>query len=615
MYSFIQSPSINYDGRILPMPVMFNLKGNNGKNTNVSTNQISDTLKKYIDDKFNELSKNLVVPSGGINQDELTRFGSQLKEEIKGDIMSNIDSLVEKANDAYFQNEDFKQRIVELNKQLAQMYEGRFADLMQQINVLTAQNKDLTEDVEKIKNQGLNQGLNLGLNLTDTPNMDDYVTKEQYTKDNEFLKNELNARMEDSLRMRGDVTNILKTELPKVYDAVNDNDREIGELQDDVEDNEGKIEKLQEDVEDLNEVVEELIADLRNVESKVYDASQAISPEAYAEHLEEFEKLTTRVNSLNRDRVTRDEINSVKDKITQLRTDVNTKVSEIYKNVNSMVTKKLDTITEIINGLGGEVPADLSQTLTDLIQQINSINQQAEDSIVTQAQDANMKQEIISRLEMIESQLKQYEEELDLNNQELAEINLAIKRNTEQITSNMNKREKLYQGLIKRIVKLESKPEPSTTEFENLSAEVARMKESGNRNIQTLVSDIKSLKQIVSRLQQNTGNVPIPTDSGNIDLTQVQASIAGIESRLNLLSTKLNTMATNTDLTTLRTQVDELAQEDNDIKTNYNMLVSTLKILQNTKSIPTFVDGVNRLQKLETKYLQHAGSICGAFNC
>jgi chromosome segregation ATPase len=604
MYSFIQSPSINYDGRILPMPVIFGLKSNNAKNTNVSTNQISDALKKYIDDKFNELSKNLVVPSGGINQDELTRFGSQLKQEIKGDIMSNIDSLVEKANDAYFQNEDFKQRIIELNKQLAQMYDGKFADLMQQISVLTAQNTDLTEDVENLKRQRLN--------LTDTPNMDDYVTKEQYTRNNEFFKNELNARMEDSLRIRSDVTNILTTELPRVYDAVNDNDREITELKDNVE--------------ELKEDLNQLQSDLRDVESKVFDASLAISPEDYAEHLEEFERLTERVNSLNRervnslnrDRVTRDEINSVKGNIAKLKTDVNNKVSEIYKNVNAMVTKKLNAITEIINGLTGEVPADLSQTLTDLIQRINSINRQAVDSVVNPAQDANMKKDINDRLDLIESQLRQhevqlsqYEQELILNNEELEEIN----RITQQITSNMNKREQLYEGLIRRIVILENKQEPFTTNFEDLSAEVARMKESVDRDIQTLFSDINSLRENVSRLQENTGNVPIPTDAGNVDLTEVQASINGIYARLNVLSRKLNTMGTNTDLATLRTKVEELVKEDDNIKTNYNFLVSTLKILKDTKSIRNFVDGVQRLQPLQNKYLQHAGSICGAFNC
>jgi chromosome segregation ATPase len=603
MYSFIQTPSVNYDGRILPMPFMFNLKEKNGKNTKVTTNEISDTLKKYIDDKFNELKKNLVVPVGGINPDELERFGSQLKQEIKGDIMTNVESLVEKANDTYFQKEDFKQHIVALNAQLTQMYEGKFDDLIKQINVLTTQNKDLVEDVDTLKRQQseLNSRLNSGLNLTDTPNMDDYITKEQYTKNNEFLEKELNARTEDSLRIRGDVNNILTTELPRVYDAVNDNAEEI--------------EQLQEDVEELTVDLNQLQIDLRDVQAKVYDASNAISPEEYNQHVEELERLTERVNSLNRDHVTRDEINGIKSNLSKLRTNVNNKVAEIYKNVNAMLTKKLETITTVIDGISGEVPVDLSQKLTDLIQQIDSINQQVADSVISQAEDTNMKQEIKFRLEMIEQQLKQFDEELELNNQEIAEIKNGIKRNTELITSNMDKREQLYQELLKRVAALESKPEQSTIELERLSGDVARMKESGNRNIQTLVKDIQALKQNIARLQQTTGNQPIPTESGNVDLTQVQTNIDGINARLNVLSQKLNTMATNTDLQTLRIQVEELVQDEENIKNNYNMLVSTLKIIKNTKSIPAFVDGVSRLQNLNTKYLQHAGSVCGAFNC
>jgi chromosome segregation ATPase len=594
MYSFIQTPTINYDGRILPMPIMFDLKK---KNSNVSSNQISDTLKKYIDDKFNEISKKIVVPSGGINKDELDRFGAQLKQEVKSDIMINIDTLVKKADDAYFQNEDFKQRIVSLNSQLLQMYQGKFDELVQKINVLSAQNKDLVDDVNNLKKQ---KPLSLPQS-GENPNMDNYVTRDEYKQSNDFLRNELNRRMEDSLKMRGDVNNILENNLPQMIDSINENEE--------------NIEELQEQIEDLTEDINQLQTELRDVEVKIFDASQVVTQEQYQEHSSELEKLYQRVNSLNRDRVTRDEVDSIKNNIIKLRTNVNTKVSEIYKNVNAMVTKKLESITTIINSLGGDIPADLSSTLTDLIQQINSINKNVAENIVTKAQETNTKNEIMSRLEIIEGQIKAYDEELTLNNQENEELKKSIERNSELIRSNMNKREQLYQGLLKRINSLEQKSQLNNTDIDRLNNELERMKDSGNRNIQTLVQDIKTLKQNVSRLQKNTGNQPIPTDSGNINLDELQSNIDGIDQRLNLLSRKLNTIETNTDLTTLRSQVDQLVEGETVIKTNYNMLISTLKILKNTKSLPTFVDGVGRLQTLETKYIQHAGSICSAFNC
>jgi chromosome segregation ATPase len=303
--------SFNYEGNVMPIPLTFKL----GDKKNIKPEELTDEIKKYVDDSLKKL-RDRITPVAGVSQERLNEDLTNLRTEIKIQINEAVQNAL---------------KTVDSNAQIV----GR--NMLEYVNEL---NIDLNRRIDLLQ----------GLISKKVDKADQQWAVNEIEKNINSL-NERVARLINAGDQSNEITKVLQTQLDELKTLV-------ATLQGQV--NPAKLKELEKRINELTGLVE-------NQRKYAILLTQRIKKDE-----EQVKELSTEIQKLNRqiqglvqqmtDAIKKDEF----DKATS---NINTTLEDLKKNI-----KKLDSSVSSSNKENKEIKQTI-QELKDSLTQIERAQQ------------------------------------------------------------------------------------------------------------------------------------------------------------------------------------------------------------------------------------------------